>query len=249
MKKLLMTFLTCIVVLGGFSTNVQAAAKNGDEDNIVVSDDGQEIVYDTQVVNGGIDLETELDIPYDQLIDKKNVPTTRASSVVITIPFQTQQEDYYCGPAAARMVLGGIGYSVTQNEMAELLGTTVNGTNAGNNVANALNSVVEGSNYQFRWQWHTFSDVSKIKSHVLEALNYGNPVMVNTMESPGDVYLVGHNIGTTLFHYGVVADYFDYGNSVTYTDPGYGRFSGFVMDQRVSITNLSYACGGRGYAW
>lgn len=247
MKKLLVPILACVIVLGGFSTNAQAATKN--EDNIVVSDDKKEIVYDTKIVNGGIDLETKLDIPHDQLIDKKNVPTTRAGSVIISIPFQTQQNNYYCGPAAARMVLGGIGYSVTQNQMANLLGTTTNGTNAGNSVANALNAIVEGSKYQFRWQWHTYTDIATIKSHVVEALNYGNPVMVNTMESPGDVYLVGHNIGTTLYHYGVVADYFDYGNSVTYTDPGYGRFSGFVMDQKVSITNLSYACGGRGYAW
>jgi len=171
------------------------------------------------------------------------------SSVVISIPFQTQVTDYYCGPASARMVLGGLKYNVTQEQMASLLGTTENGTNAGDNVANALNSIVAGSKYQFRWEWHTYTDVSTIKSHVVEALAYGNPVMVNTMETPGDVYLQGHNIGTALYHYGVVADYFDNGNSVTYTDPGYGRYSGFVMDQRASITNLSYAVGGRGYAW
>ena len=33
-----------------------------------------------------------------------------------------------------------------------------------------------------------------------------------------DCYLAGHNIGTTLYHYGIVADYFDYGNTVTYVD-------------------------------
>ena len=33
--------------------------------------------------------------------------------------------------------------------MAALLGTTTNGTNAGNGVANALNAVVAGSRYRF----------------------------------------------------------------------------------------------------
>lgn len=73
--------------------------------------------------------------------------------------------------------------------------------------------------------------------------------MVNTAESPGDVFIAGHDIGVSLYHFGVVADYFNYGNTVTYTDPGYGRYYGFYMDQTLSITNLSYACGGRGYAW
>ena len=63
-----------------------------------------------------------------------------------------------------------------------------------------------------------------MKNHITEALSWGNPVMVNTMESPGDVYLQGHNIGTALYHFGVIGDYFDNGNSVTYVDPGYGRF-------------------------
>ncbi len=72
--------------------------------------------------------------------------------------------------------------------------------------------------------------------------------MVNTAEGPGDVYLAGHDIGSAFYHYGVVADYFNNGNTVTYTDPGYGRFAGFVMDQRVSINDLSNATGTRGYA-
>ena len=133
--------------------------------------------------------------------------------------------------------------------MASLLGTTTNGTNAGNGDANALNSVVAGSRYKFYWEWHYYNQIDKMKGHVTSALSWGNPVMVNTVESPGDVYLQGHNIGTTLYHFGVIGDYFDNGNSVTYVDPGYGRFSGFVMNQRVTIKNMSYATGGRGYAW
>lgn len=249
MKKMIHILLSLTMFLC-LKSNVFAATKI--EEGSTIVKDGQIISYDEYSMDGRVDLETETSIENNNLIDKSSqlAKNSNSGSVIINIPFQTQQNDYYCGPASARMVLGGIGYSVTQDYMASLLGTTSSeGTYAGDVVANALNAVVAGSKYQFRWQWHTYTNISTIKGHIVEALDYGNPVMVNTMESPGDVYLVGHDIGTTLYHYGVVADYFNYGNEVTYTDPGYGRYSGFVQDQRVSITNLSYACGGRGYAW
>ena len=247
MKKrgLICSAMSLLLLLPSNSIGISAATVTSDGN--VINENGYSIIFDNSAVNGGVDLQTAPE--YLETIDKSNVPMTLSDSVVISLPFQTQQNDYYCGPASARMVVGALGYSRTQDQMASLLGTTTNGTNAGNGVANALNSVVAGSKYRFTWQWHTYSDVSKIKGHIVEALNYGNPVMVNTMESPGDVYLAGHNIGTTLYHFGVVADYFNYGNQVTYTDPGYGRYSGFVLDQRASINNLSYAVGGRGYAW
>lgn len=238
------TVLVSLVCLSLLPTHAMAATAVDDQATLDI--DGTTVLYDNQAVNGGIDRSStsEVDSTYSKR-GARSIP----SSVVISIPFQTQQTDYYCGPASARMVLGGIGYSRTQNQMASLLGTTTAGTYAGDGVANALNSVVAGSKYAFRWQWHTYTNVSTIKGHITEALSFGNPVMVNTVEGPGDVWLQGHNIGTALYHFGVVADYFDYGNSVTYTDPGYGRYSGFVQDQRASITNLSYAVGGRGYAW
>lgn len=246
MKKLLNLVIIGIMLFGSNMYHISASTNDGDQ--IGISEDGTNIVVNESVVNGGVDLNTPLSKESLEKIDKTTNPTTRASSVVLNIPFQTQQTNYYCGPAAAVMVLGAIGYNRTQSQMASLLGTTTNGTNAGNNVANALNSVVAGSKYRFYWKWHNYTDTATIKSKVVEALNYGNPVMVNTAESPGDVYIKGHDIGTALYHFGVVGDYFNYGNSVTYVDPGYGRFSGFLMNQTLSIQSLSNAVGGRGYA-
>lgn len=244
-KKFLVLSLIFGLVLGFFPKTTFAATDKGNENTTVK--DGVNVYYDNDSVNGGVssDMVNSTDEENISLLSVTAAP----ESVVIYMPFQTQQNDYYCGPAAARMVLGGIGYTVTQSYMASLLGTTTNGTNAGDSVANALNTVASGSEYYFRWQWHTYTNISTIKAHIVEALAHGNPVMVNTVEMPGDVYIAGHNIGTTLYHYGAVADYFDYGNEVTYSDPGYGRYTGFYQDQRLSITNLSYACGGRGYAW
>lgn len=230
-KKLLPVSLLAVSVLG-VSTPVFAGTQYGYQ-------------FDDSVVNGAMDFETQLDEPVIKIQERSAKPR----QVILSIPFQTQQTYYYCGPASAAMVVNSLGYNKTQNEMASLLGTTTAGTAAGNGVANALNAVVRGSRYKFTWEWHNYNQVDKMKNHVVEALSWGNPVMVNTVESPGDVYLRGHNIGSPIYHFGVIGDYFDYGNSVTYTDPGYGRFSGFVMDQRVSIKDMSYATGGRGYAW
>ena len=201
------------------------------------------------MVNGGVDLLTPSEYPPLEIGSGTNTLKAKPQQVILNIPFQTQINDYYCGPASASMSVRSLGYNKSQHQMAALLGTTTNGTNAGNGVANALNAVVAGSRYRFNWEWHTYTQISKMKNHITEALSWGNPVMVNTMESPGDVYLQGHNIGTALYHFGVIGDYFDNGNSVTYVDPGYGRYGGFVMNQRVTIRNMSYATGGRGYAW
>lgn len=202
------------------------------------------IKSDVAAVNGGVDTET-------QATESPKYPdrAPRPRQKELSIRFQTQINDYYCGPASASMIVSSLGRPRSQQQMASLLGTTTNGTNAGNGVANALNAVMKGSRYKFNWVWHQYYEIDKFKDNITHAISYGNPVMVNTVESPGDSYLAGHSIGTALYHYGIVADYFDNGNSVTYVDPGYGRYPGFQMNQRVSIRNMSYATGGRGYAW
>lgn len=228
-------------ILGTFTTVLSCILLAG---NVVASTKTESIASDTGIIDGGVDLNTQ---PNEAPKYSERAPRPRQKE--LPIKFQTQINDYYCGPASASMIVTSLGRPRSQQQMATLLGTTANGTNAGNNVSNALNTVMKGSRYKFNWVWHKYSDINTIKDHITHAISYGNPVMVNTMESPGDCYLAGHNIGTTLYHYGIVADYFDYGNTVTYVDPGYGRYNGFRMNQRVSIKDMSYATGGRGYAW
>ena len=222
---------------GGIDWSGLESEKGEDGTQYYTLPNGQVIAYNNNVLNGGVDLfEADTSIP---------------ESVVIMVPFETQKNAYYSGPAAARMVLGAIGCYRTQEEMAELL-HTVNGegTPAGESVAEALNSVCKGTGFKFTWQWHQPRDYETIRGHIIEALTYGNPVMVNVLEGPGDSYLQGHdNVSGYVGRFGVVADYFDYGNEVTYTDPGAGYFEGFVVDQRITLEDLSKACGGRGYAW
>ncbi|ERJ82981.1 hypothetical protein HMPREF1987_01207 [Peptostreptococcaceae bacterium oral taxon 113 str. W5053] len=199
-----------------------------------------EIISDPNAVNGGVNLSPS---------STEKVSTPKPEQVILSIPFQTQKNYYYGAPASASMIVTALGYPKTQDEMAKLLGTTKEGTDAGDGVAAALNKAVRGSKYVFRWSWQGYHDVEKMKKHIVEALSYGNPVLVNTTEGPGDCYLIGHNVGYTFNHFGIIGDYFDYGNRVTYVDPGYGLYKGFVMNQTVTIENMSHATGGRGYAW
>ena len=159
-----------------------------------------EIISDPNAVNGGVNLSPS---------STEKVSTPKPEQVILSIPFQTQKNYYYGAPASASMIVTALGYPKTQDEMAKLLGTTKEGTDAGDGVAAALNKAVRGSKYVFRWSWQGYHDVEKMKKHIVEALSYGNPVLVNTTEGPGDCYLIGHNVGYTFNHFGIIGDYFD----------------------------------------
>lgn len=225
-----------------------AATELGDNGETIILEDGTVIHYDNTVMNGGINLSESRNTSINKTITNRSV----AESVELPITFETQKYYYYCAPAAAKMLLSSIGFNVTQDYLATLFKTSPEeGTAAGSHLANAMNNIVSGSRYGFTWKWYDYSasSVSTVKSNFVEALSYGNPVMANTVEYAGDWYLNGHDNYLPLYHFGLVADYFNYGNEVTYVDPGYGMFTGFSMNQRVSITNMCKAMGTRGYVW
>lgn len=242
-KVILTTALTLLLSSAVTAPVVDAATRTGGG-----------VVANPYALNGGVDLLTQP--AFEEPERMQTASMSRASRittperVILQVPFQTQQTDYWCGPASAKMLLETIGYNYSQQQLANMLGTNARiGTEAGHKIPNVLNSIVKGSRYHFNWEWQQPHEVAKMKGHVVEALSYGNPVIVNTVESPGDVYIAGHNTGYPLYHYGIIGDYFGYGDTVTYVDPAHGRFNGFILEQQVSITNMSKAAGGRGYVW
>lgn len=88
------------------------------------------ITSDPTQIDGGVDFSTPLYLMEEEVINKAQAISTQSDSKEITISFETQKTNYYCGPAAAKIVLGGIGYSVTQEYMAGLLGTPTTFRNA-----------------------------------------------------------------------------------------------------------------------
>lgn len=241
---MVLTFALAFTLVSTTVANISAATSSPDGNSVIKTEDGTEITYDNNVANGGIDNDINVVIDNNKKL-VKNAPAGKS----LNVKHQTQQNDYYCGPASASMIVKYLGFNKSQNDMAKLLGTTSSaGTGAGNNVANALNKVAS-SKAKFSWSWHKYNEVTKIKNHVLTAINYGNPVMINTLETPGDWCLQGHNTGYDLYHFGVISGYSNFGNAGIYLDPGYGRFSGFVKQQIAAMSDLSFAAGQRGYAW
>lgn len=241
--KTILNMVIALTLISTTLTSISAATTPPEGSSVIKTEDGTEIIYDNNAINGGIneDIDTKIN-------NKKVVSRAEVAGKSLNVKHQTQQNNYYCGPASASMIVKYLGYNKSQSYMANLLKTNESGTGAGKDVAGALNKVASAK-AKFTWEWHNYSDVNKIKNHIKTAIDYGNPVMINTMESPGDVYLKGHNTGYTLYHYGVVSGYSNFANNGIYLDPAYGRLSGFVKQQMATMKDLSYASGGRGYAW
>lgn len=202
--------------------------------------------YDFTKMNGGMSFSNEEDTK------KNNERMIFPKQVKLNVPFVTQENNYYCGPASALMLLKTIGYNnYSQSSIANIIGTTENGTGAGYNyIPKGLNSIVEkDGKFKYSWSDHNYKDVDTIKLNIMTALSVGSPAIINTYESPGDCYIKGHNIGTELYYFGVISEYYLDGNAVTYLDPASGLFDGFVKSQQVNIKNISNAVGGRGYIW
>lgn len=204
--------------------------------------------YDFSKVNGAMSFDNNESKPKDRTIIDGDLPGEKK----LKVTHISQQNNYYCGPASALMVLNTIGYnSYNQDSVAKLIGTNENGTGAGQDyIPRGLNSVVEkDGKFKFHWADHKYDDVDSIRMNIMSSISYGNPVIINSYEKPGDVYIHGHDIGIELYHFGVVSEYYSRGTVVTYLDPGYGLFNGFIKSQQVKIKDISYAAGGRGYIW
>lgn len=201
------------------------------------------VIYDNFAVDGGIQGEiVNIDKPVT-IYDPDAAPTSRN----LNLQWVQQQNNYFCGPASVYMLVRPFNSNISQDSLAKDLGTTSSGgTGFGSNLVTVLNNK---TGIQWGLKWHTYSDISTIQSDIVSAICYGNGVLLNTIESPGDYYFAGHNNYGTLYHYGVIDAYTQSGAKVTYKDPGAGRFTGFVQSQTVPIKNASYACGGRGYVW
>src|SRR5262245_62499751 len=53
---------------------------------------------------------------------------------LLAVDFQLQENGYYCGPSATRVALSAQGKTYTQDQVAQKLGTTPNGTDSINQV-------------------------------------------------------------------------------------------------------------------
>jgi Peptidase_C39 like family len=96
--------------------------------------------------------------------------------------FQLQENGYYCGPSATRVALSAQGKTYTQDQVAQKLGTTRDGTDSINQVTSALNAELGPDRYHsvtIAGAKATDAQIAQLKTDVVTALNTGKPVVAN----------------------------------------------------------------------
>jgi hypothetical protein len=157
--------------------------------------------------------------------------------------YQAQPNFFYCGPASTRMALSAEGKAVSQDELAQKLGTTENGTDSAIDITRVLNEYTGGryKTTEIRDDVATKEQVERLRADVKAAVDQGRPVVANILGGALDVDGVEHNYPG---HYLTVVEYKDNGNTVLIADPASPGEPEYWMD----VTELANWIAGRGYS-
>ncbi|RZU72969.1 peptidase C39-like protein [Micromonospora kangleipakensis] len=172
-------------------------------------------------------------------VDKSNGKSERRAGY----EYQAQPNFYYCGPASTRIALSAEGKSVSQDELAQKLGTTENGTDSAFDITRVLNEY-SGGKYkttEIRDDVATKEQVERLRADVKAAVDQGRPVVANILGGALDVDGVEHNYPG---HYLTAVEYKDDGNTVLIADPANPAEPEYWMD----VTELANWIAGRGYS-
>jgi hypothetical protein len=160
--------------------------------------------------------------------------------------FAWQENFYFCGPAATRIALTARGLFPSQTQVAQSLGTTVNGTNSSQDTVRALNAYTGGGFYSahfIRGQAATPEDVEALRLAVVNAIGHGYAVVANIAGSTMDDG--GHAHSYSGGHYLTIVGYRDGGATVKIADPadalGVGSYT-------LSVKKMADWIALRGYA-
>lgn len=150
--------------------------------------------------------------PLDDIASK---PVTKS----LNHDFQLQPNFYYCGPAATRIALSANGHNLSQDEIAQKLGTTEAGTNSAVEITKGLNGVLGGDKYKTTSMGDdvTPEKMDKLQADVVHALNDGRPVVANIAGTAFDTDGGVHSYPGG--HYLTVVGYTDQGRTVEIADP------------------------------
>ncbi|MEV1288942.1 C39 family peptidase [Micromonospora sp. NPDC049679] len=167
------------------------------------------------------------------------------SQRVLGYDFQEQPNFYYCGPAATRNALTARGFKLSQDEVANKLGTTTSGTNSANDTTRVLNSVIGSDVYKT----HeipgpaTPAQMDQLQADVVRAVSDGYAVVANIDGSTTDTDGAWRSYPGG--HYVTIVGYSDDGRTVKVADP-----AGIGGDGTYWVTTINMAnwMAGHGYS-
>jgi hypothetical protein len=163
----------------------------------------------------------------------------------LSYTYAVQITGWYCGPAAARIALTTRGLYPSQDELADQLGTTVNGTNSSEDITRVLNAMTKTSFYHttsIPAKGVTKQQVDQLQTDVVRAISQGYGVVTNIVGSGQDVK--GNWYSYPGGHYIAVVGYQDNGRQVKIADPANPYSASYWM----TAANLADWIGSRSYA-
>lgn len=164
-----------------------------------------------------------------------------------------QETGYWCGPAAAQVILDSLGIRVSEQDMANRMRTHQGGTDSLDLVAPVLNKFTDAG-YKVTWLWNdppTASQTAKLWDDIVGSIDAGYGVHGNLI-APRNNYPRGTRgsaspaySGGTVYHYIAIMGYYDGpdGKHVWIADSGFRPYGYWV-----SLTQLASLLAGKGYA-
>jgi hypothetical protein len=125
----------------------------------------------------------------------KPAPAPAPAGKSVHYSFQLQSNGWYCGPSATRVALSAQGKTFTQDQVAKMLGTTVDGTPSANDITRVLNAQLGAGRYhtvEIASPTASPAQINRLKTDVVGALSQGKPVVANiagtVTDDNGDVH-------------------------------------------------------------
>jgi len=191
---------------------------------------------------------------------------TAATSATLGVVRQSQQTEWWCGPATVSEILFYKGRSMSQSTAANQLLTTKDGTNwyGSNNHPspdpkwNTNFPVRDVMNYNLNTTFYvapdwvnkstaSTTDQATFKSNVVMDVDNKYAIAADAWEYPGGLHLVKHPIDQEIFHWFAIRGYANSGNTVAYVDSA--NFAGVTGYSTYESGKLAIILAGRGYIW
>jgi hypothetical protein len=141
-------------------------------------------------------------------------------------------------PAGTRIALTASGHTLSQDEVARLLGTSTGGTDSALDTTRALNNVVGGNVYQtreIRGPSATPAQMDQLQADVVRAISSGRAIVANIARSVTDTAGGWHAYDGG--HYLTIVGYNDDGRTVKIADPANPNGAGTYWVTTINMAN------------